>query len=209
MPRRSPIFRNRPFQPSVHFVETCACGTPVGWCRCHGPDARPPLVEIRRSSEPCENCAGPDRDLLDLDWADVSSIKVPNPAPPVRPVTLALDLIEVRHQAGEAGGVTRISPEAWESIFYRGSDAVANPSAKERAFERWKSAVRAFGFECPPHLRGEGGRGSFCVSMKKAIPWAERVLDESERKAAERKVKQVAAPVRSASSGSSRVKVRR
>lgn len=162
MPRRSPIFRNS--SPSV-----CAsCAEPFLGCVCHAP--------------------GVQEELLDLEWSDVdeSGIKVPNPAPPVRPVTLALDLIEVQHQAGAMSGRTRISPEAWSAIFYRGDASSASKKAKERAFERWKSAVRAFGFECPTVERGDE-RGGFCVNMSRAIPWAERVLEESARRAEERR----------------------
>lgn len=209
MPRRSPIFRNSP--PSSHFVETCPCGAVVNWCRCHGPSARPPVVEMRESAEPCETCVGKSEpELYDLEWDEVESVKVPNPAPPVRPVTLALDLIEVKHQAGISSGKTRISPEVWGSIFYRGDASSASPAAKERAFERWKSAVRAFGFECSPSERGDEGRGTFCVSMARAIPWAERVLAESERRAEERRSRprQTASRVVANSQGSL-VRVRR
>jgi hypothetical protein len=205
MPRRSPIFRNRP-PATQHFVELCACGAPVAWCRCCGPSSWPPVIEVRDSDQSCEECSG--ADLYDLEWTEVGSsgIKVPNPAPPVRPVTLALDLIEVRHQAGAAAGRTRISPEQWESIFYRGDAAHANRSAKERAFERWKSAVRAFGFECSPSERGDAERGTFCVSMARAIPWAERVLDESARRASEKRQRR---SVRTAANSGSLVRIHR
>ena len=208
MPRRSPIFRNAN-PPEKHFVELCPCGAAVHWCRCHGPDARSPTVEVVRSQGSCQACATKPPELCDLEWDEIESVKVPNPAPQVRPVTLALDLVEVKHQVGVSAGKTLISPVTWASIFYRGEDASVSRDAKDRAFERWKSAVRAFGFECSTTEKGEDGRGLFCVSMSRAIPWAERVLEESERRAEQRRGRMSDRAPRTASNSGSLVRVRR
>lgn len=180
MPQRSPIFRNSP-------PTNCAsCGEIAFGCRCRSADQ-----------------------LIDLEWSDVdqSGIKVPNPAPPVRPVTLALDLIEVKHQAGAFGGRTKVSPDTWSAIFYRGESSAASKAAKDRAFERWKSAVRAFGFECQPP--SESDRGAFCVNMSRAIPWAERVLEESARRAEMKRMRPKQTSGGKVANASTSVRVRR
>lgn len=172
------------------------CGLYYRFCRCGGRDPFARNPERR------------DLSSRGLDIADLHGVSVPNPPPPqVRPVTIALDLIEVEHQAGSYGGITKVSQETWASIFYRGESSSANRAAKTRAFERWKSAVRAFGFECSSKERGDAGPGTFCINMSRAIPWAERVLEESERRAEERRGK--TSPTRVANAGGPLVRVRR